>query len=234
MYALINKRKSCRNYTRRPLNQEQLNKISDAINGFTPLYSDVALKWRFIEKMKGPFKVTAPHYLIISGQGKNGEAESAGFIFQQLMLWLNLYEIGSVWLGGARDANRNPSGKDIVAIAFGEPKDTIRRHESEFRRKPIAQMTNCPDDRCIKAAHLAPSGLNLQPWYFAKREGRVLLYRQILKPPLSLFYKLTEVDLGIALCHYALACQHLGKPFVFKRRKEKGDRKGFHLFGELL
>lgn len=234
LYAAINKRKSCREYTGRPFDQDQLSRIGDAINNFMPLYTDVAVEWRFSKKMKGPFKVNAPHYLIISGQGKKGEAESAGFLFQQLMLWFNLHKIGSVWLGGPRDVNQNLSGKDIVAIAFGEPEGKIQRHESKFRRKPIAEITNCPEDPCIQAVHLAPSGLNLQPWYLEKRDDRVFLYRKILSPPVSLFYKLVKVDLGISLCHYALACQNIGKPFVFKPCDEGGDKKGFSLFGELV
>lgn len=233
LYDLISKRKSCRDYTGRAFDQDQLAQISDVIGGLTPLYPDLALEWRFVTKMKGPFKVEAPHYLIISGQGKRGEAESAGFVFQQLMLWFNLHEIGSVWLGGPQDVNENLVGKDILAIAFGEPQGAIRRSPSEFKRKPLAEITNCPDDPRIQAARFAPSGLNLQPWYFEKRDQRVLLYRQTLRLPASLFYKLTEVDLGIALCHYALACRHLKKPFVFRRREEKGEKKGFRLFGEV-
>lgn len=233
LFDAINKRKSCRSYTERSFDRERLAEVSDAINGFTPLYPDVALEWRFAEKMKGPFKVDAPHYLIISGQGKSGEAESAGFIFQQLMLWFNLHKIGSVWLGGPKDVKENPSGKDIIAIAFGEPKETVCRNESEFKRKPISEITNSPDDPLIQAVHLAPSGMNLQPWYLEKTHDKVLLYRKILNPPFSLMYKLADVDLGIALCHYAVACQHLGKSFVFKRCEEKRSKKGFGLFGEL-
>lgn len=233
LYTMINKRKSCRNYTGQPFDNEKLSEINDAIKGFKPLDPDVALEWRFIEKMKGPFQVEAPHFLIISGQGKDGEAENAGFMFQQLMLWFNLHEIGSVWLGGPKDINKNPSGKDIVAIAFGEPQTAIQRQESEFERKPIAEITNCPEDLRIKAARFAPSGLNLQPWYFEKEKDGVLLYEQRLMPPISLLYRLTKVDLGIALCHYALACEHLGEPFNFQRREEKGNKKGFRLFGEL-
>lgn len=233
LYTLINKRRSCRSYTGQPFTKQQLTAINTAIKKFKPLYPDVELKWRYADDMKGPFKVDAPYYLIISGQGKKGERENAGFIFQQFMLWLTSRGIGSVWLGGAKDVDRNLAGNDIVAIAFGEPEGAIHRVESEFKRKPIEKITNSPDDPCMKAVRLAPSGLNLQPWYFEKRGERVLVYRQILKPPINLFYKLTEVDLGIALCHYALACEQLGKPFIFTRQEEEGDKRGFRLFGEI-
>lgn len=44
IYAMIDKRKSCRNYTGRPLGEEKLLEIGDVINGLAPLYPDVALE----------------------------------------------------------------------------------------------------------------------------------------------------------------------------------------------
>ena len=233
LFDNINKRKACRTYSGQPFGQERLDEISEALAGFQPLYPGIALEWRLAQEMKGFFKVDAPYYLIISGQGREGEAENAGFIGQQLTLWFNHHGIGSVWLGGSKDAQALSAEQDIIAIAFGEPAGPIQREISEFKRKPIEEITNAPEDPCIQAVHLAPSGLNLQPWYLEKTQGKVLLYRQILRPPVSLFYKLSEVDLGIALCHYALACEHLGKEFTFTRHDAKGNKKGFRLFGEL-
>ncbi len=39
--------------------------------------------------------------------------------------------------------------------------------------------------------------------------------------------------MGIALCHYALACEHYGRPFIFQRKNGVSDKKGYKLFGEL-
>ena len=234
LFDAISKRKSCRAYADRPLDDEQLQKICDAIKGFTPLYPEQSLKWRFVKSLKGPFLVKAPHYLVVSGKGEKGEAENAGFIYQQLMLWFSTRGIGNLWQGGPKDVKRKKtSGKDIIAIAFGRPKEAVYRDISEFKRKPITEITNDPDDPRIQAAHLAPSGLNLQPWYFEKTDNQVLLYRENPKLGVGFVYKLTDLDMGIALCHYALACQRLGQPFVFKRRTEKGNKKGYELFGEL-
>ena len=233
LFDSINKRKSCRDYVQKPFGEEQLKKISEAIDGFEPLYPDVSLEYRFVTETKGIFKVQAPHYLIISGQGKQRESESAGFLFQQLILWFDAHDIGSVWLGKTKDVEQNLSGKDIIAIAFGQTNGSVHRSEAEFRRKPVNEITNAPEDSCIKAVHLAPSGMNLQPWYLEKAGDKVFLYKQNLKPPVSLAYKKTEVDMGIALCHYALACRHFDKPFAFERKSEKANKKGYRLFGEL-
>ena len=76
LFDSINRRKSCRNYTQQPFGEEQLEEIREAINGFELLYLDVPLEYRFVTKAKGIFKVQAPHYLMISGQGKEKESSS--------------------------------------------------------------------------------------------------------------------------------------------------------------
>ncbi len=177
------------------------------------------------------FHVKAPHYLIISGQGKEGEQENAGFIGEQFGLWLNARELGSVFLGASKDASEGRKPSDMIVIAFGKPEGSPHREASEFKRKRISEITNAPGDACIKAVHLAPSGMNIQPWYFEKKNNRLLIYRQRLKPPMSLVYKLTKVDMGIALCHYALACRHFGKAFHFYAGGSAEVKKGYALFG---
>lgn len=233
LFDSINKRKSCRNYTQKPFSQEQLEDIRRAIDGFDSLYPDVPLTCRFVTETKGLFKIKAPHYLIVSGQGKERELENAGFLFQQLVLWFDAHDIGCVWLGKTKDVEQNQRGKDLIAIAFGEAQGSVHRGEAEFKRKPITEITNAPENPCIQAVHLAPSGMNIQPWYLDQTGDAVLLYKQNLTPPLSLAYKKTEVDMGIALCHYALACKRLNQPFTFVRKNGESGKKGYRLFGEI-
>lgn len=197
-----------------PLPESILTEMEAAIAGFDRLYPDVCLEHRLIEKVKGKYLVDAPHYLMISGNGGAREEESAGFLYEQLILWLDAKGIGSVWLGGAIDAQKASRENDILAIGFGYSDKSIHRSVSEFKRKEITEITNTPDSFCIEAVHVAPSGMNSQAWYFEQEEKRVLVYESKLKPPLSLLYKHVHVDLGIALCHYALACKKCGQPFA--------------------
>jgi hypothetical protein len=152
-------------------------------------------------------------------------------MYQQLVLWLDANDIGSVWLGAAKDAETNDANNDIITLAFGRSAEDVHRAQKDFARKPIAEITNAPDDICIQAAHLAPSGVNTQPWYFEKYTESVLVYQRKLKPPLSLMYKLSDLDMGIALCHYALACKETGKPFNFTRNSDLKAKPGFIPFG---
>ncbi len=231
LFDSISRRKACRQYLPEHLSEEKLADIKAALETFKPLYPDAPLDYRFASQTKGIFHVKAPHYLIISGQGRKGEEENAGFIGQQLMLWLDSYELGGVWLGASKDATKERSKSDIIVLAFGKPEGSPHRKLDEFKRKAISDITNSPDDDCIKAVHLAPSGLNIQPWYLEKIRDKVLIYRQLLKPPMSLVYKLTRVDMGIALCHYAVACDYLGKAFHFHPGGDGQAKKGYRYFG---
>lgn len=231
LFDSIGRRKSCRSFLDQSLSRAQLADIKAAIARLEPLYPERPLDYRFVSETKGMFHVKAPHYVIISGQGEEGELENAGFMFQQLALWFDAHDIGCVWLGMSRDVQKNKQGKDIMTMAFGPVKGSVHRANSEFKRKPIDDMTNDPGDACIQAVHLAPSGLNLQPWYLEKTANKVLFYRQLLKPPVSLAYRLTRLDMGIALCHYAVACKHVGKPFHFHRQDDATPPKGYASFG---
>jgi len=233
LYHSIGRRKSCRAYIQEPLAPNQLDELKKALDSFEPLYPNAPLEYRFTSETKGRFQVKAPHYLVFSGKGEEGEQENAGFIGQKLMLWLDAHERGGVWLGASKDATAQRTREDIIILAFGEVEGSPHREISEFKRKPIAEITNAAEDECIKAVHLAPSGMNIQPWYLDKREGTVRFYRQILKPPMSLAYKLTHIDMGVALCHYAVACDHFGKPFHFCAGGKAEAKKGYEFMGEV-
>lgn len=230
LYASIAQRKTCRKYDLQPLAQEVLEKIENAIQSFESLYPDSPLQWRFTDKVKGRFHVEAPHYVIISGTGKSRDKENAGFLFEQLVLWFDAMGLGCVWLGESKDAVAAGEG-DLIAIGFGNAIEPVHRAKEDFKRKPIDKITNAPDDACMQAVHFAPSGMNLQPWYFNRQDGRVLVYQQKRKPPFSFLYKLSDLDMGIALCHYALACKETGKPFQFTRTEALPEKAGFVPFG---
>lgn len=232
LFNSINRRKSCRKYDMQPLSEQKLLEIDNLIKEFSVLNSNISIDYRFETKIKGKFLVSAPHYLIISGTGEVGELENVGFLFEQLVLWFDKNNIGSVWLGSAKGTTDNKN--DIIGIAFGYSSESIHRQESDFKRKKISEITNTTDDPCMKAVQYAPSGLNLQPWYFEKLEDKVLVYKQNLKLPYSKIYKLTALDMGIALCHYKVASEHLGKKFVFERKENDSSKKGYELFGEII
>ncbi|MGX7198721.1 nitroreductase family protein [Enterococcus nangangensis] len=169
LFDAISQRKACREYLDEPFSASELAEVETTIKNFEPLFPNVSLDYRFATKTKGIFQVKAPQYLIISGSGQEGEQENAGFIGEQFILWLNTRGLGATWLGASKDASENRKKKDLIVIAFGKVEGSPHRQLSEFKRKELAEITNAPEDKGIQAMHLAPSGINLQPWYFEKK-----------------------------------------------------------------
>lgn len=230
LYEYIFKRKASRDYNLEPLSDEILNSIENKLDSIDLLFENAPLSYRFTDKTKGMFQVQAPHYLVISGTGKDGEQENLGFVVQQLILWFNSQNIGNCWLGASKDA-KDHTKNDIVIIAFGKSNIPIYRELSDFNRKSISEISNVTDNKFVEAAHLAPSGMNLQPWYFEVLEDKIVLYRQILKGPISLAYKLTKVDIGIALAHFYTTYKHFNQEFKFNSEDINKTKKGYEYFG---
>ncbi len=235
LYNGITKRKASRDFTSEALDNKELDEMIKMLEGFELLHQGSSLKFRIVTKTKGMFNITAPHYLIISGKGKSKRLlnANAGFVGQRFVLWLHTKDIGSVWLGKSKEKGEGYSKNDIVVIAFGKTKGSIKRKLSEFKRKDIEEITNTPEDEQIKMVHLAPSGINLQPWYFCNKDDKIIVYEQKMKFPLSFFYQITAIDMGIALCHYKIVCEYYNKPFLFRFIKGKSDKKGYRLFGKI-
>lgn len=231
LYHSISQRKSCRKYDMTPLKAEQLLEIENAINSFETLFAEYQPEWRFTTEVKGLYHVAAPHYLIISGDGLPGVKENIGFLFEQLALWFDAMGIGCVWLGESKDTQASSTKRDVITIGFGHTTEPVHRLKEEFKRKPIEEITNTPDDICIQAVHLAPSGMNTQPWYFEKADNKIIVYKQKLKLPLSLLYKHSDVDMGIGLCHFALACKETNKPFHYSGTSSLPEKAGYLPFG---
>ncbi|NLN83454.1 MAG: hypothetical protein GX138_03730 [Firmicutes bacterium] len=233
LFDSIDRRKSCRQYLDEPLSKELLNEIEGVLESFPLLFPQAPLSYRFTDKTKGMFHVQAPHYLVIGGLGKEGEQENAGFVGQQLTLWFNSRGLGSVWLGASRDATATRQAFDLIIIAFGQVEGSPNRAIDQFKRKEMTEITNASDDNLIEAVRLAPSGMNIQPWFIEKTENQYHFYRQILKAPLSFAYKLTKIDMGIALCHFTLACQNRGKDYSFNTKVEAETKKGYDFFASV-
>jgi nitroreductase len=230
LYAAIFSLKSTRKFEMQALDAALLDELEAVIGGIVPLCADAGLYHRLTDKTKGMFGVTAPHYLIIGGDGKTGQLEAAGFAYQQANLWLSSQGIGTIWLAGARDS-RAERESDFVALAFGRAQGSPHRSLAEFNRKPMADVTNALDDDCVQAARLAPSGMNAQPWYFELEGDRAYVYA---KPPSGLMamgYKLTDLDIGIALGNLAVAAAHFGRPFGFERTGGLPAKDGWASFG---
>ena len=193
-------RKSCRKY----LNDEiDMNVINDFMKSVRPLSSDLKYRYEIFEKSEVKIRTpwSAPYYLALFSEKKDLCKVNLGFVFQQLSLFLQSKGIGSCWVGLNSIKRKDP--EFVIEIAFGKS-DDMTRDISGFKRKSLADISDYADDR-LKPAQLAPSAINMQPWYFKHTDDGFDVYQvkqNILKRPIV---KWNPIDVGIALAHMYVA-----------------------------
>jgi len=229
MNEIITKRKSIRKYEQTPLDDAGLSKVRDKIADVKPLYPDIRYSIDIASKTKGIFNIKAPHYLIFGSEEKEGAYENIGFIGQQMDLFLSESGFGSCWLGMAKPEERAAGALPfVISMAFGKPAEPLYRGFSEFKRKPLPEISEGEDDR-LEAARLAPSGMNAQNWYFIAEAGKIHCYRK--KPLISITAaRLGHIDMGIALCHIARE----SREFNFITEENPPQRKGCIYLGTVV
>ena len=222
LFEEISSRKSTRKYDMTPLAAEVLEEIKAFAENAMPLLPGIRVEYHIIgaNKTKGFFAVKAPHYLVISSESKAGYLTNAGFMFQQVCLYLSSKGFGSCWVGGVKPAEKVSTDLEhVMVMAFGNAAEDIHRAMGEFKRKPLQEIATGADDR-LEYARLAPSAINSQPWFFVCENGGIDVYRKKNGALKAIVYeKMSEVDIGIALCHIWLASEHLGVNFSFEIEK---------------
>jgi len=199
---IIRKRKSVRKYDLTPLDAATLEAVRAEIAGVKPLYPDVKFSVEITSKTKGILGVKAPHFLIFGSENKPGSHENIGFIGQQLDLYFSANGLGACWLGASKPGEAMESDLPyVIALAFGKPAEPLHRELSAFKRKPLSAISEGNDPR-LEAARLAPSGVNMQNWYFIADDGKIHCYLKKPNPLVGLMLgKMSRIDLGIAICH---------------------------------
>ena len=214
LYSTIYKRKSIRRYESTPLDEGTLAKITNRFNQIKPLIEDIKTELKILpaNTVKGLFAAKAPHYLAIFSEEKGGYLTNAGYILQQLDLYLSANGLGSCWLGVAKPSKEFINGsklKFVISLAFGRPVEQLHRNGvGEFKRLSLDQIRDARGmDDLLEPARLAPSASNSQKWFFTGGEGKLNVYvsNSLIQNRWSL------IDAGIAICHIVIAAGHLGK-----------------------
>lgn len=231
---MIDTRRSCRSFTGIPVADDLLEKIKGL--DMKPLYPEIKVHWQIVprEQVKCMCPWTTPQLITVYSEKKDGYLENAGFLFQQMDLYLQSIGLGVCWLGmGRLDPRSAPEVEGmefVIMLAFGHPKgDFLRKDAGEFKRKALAEISDREDPR-LEPARLAPSSVNSQPWYFAHEDGVLHVYcaqKGILKSALS---EMNRIDMGIALAHLYVANPG---DFRFFRTDKAMKRKGYGYIGSV-
>lgn len=215
LYQAIFHRKSVRKYDSTPLTQEVLDALKGFIAELKPLIPGIKTEVKLLPQ--SIVKTNAPQSLCIYSEKKDGWRMNAGFLMEQIDLYLSANNIGACWRGGSKPAKGSVQMPQdmvfVITLCIGTPAQEMHRaNAAEFKRESLNTISPVSDlYHVLEAVRLAPSALNKQPWYFSGSADRIIVSRK----KSLLIDKMNQVDIGIALCCLWLSLLHQGKEAAF-------------------
>ena len=195
LYEAIGSRHSVRKYSDREVPErlraqilayfEKTSRLNDRIRTELEILDNTKKK----AEVKGLWKTDAPYYLAFYSEPEEGFERNAGYIMEQLILYMTVKGLGTCYLGGSRVKQTVKNGKRLVMIAaFGWPEGKLYRESPLAKRLPLNELCVFKEEAgeqiktVLKAARLAPSAFNAQPWRFIVYSDNLCLCE---KEPLS-------------------------------------------------
>lgn len=205
---MIAKRKSFRKYTDQPVEEAVLADIMAFAEGARPLLPDIAVRMKVVSREQVRFMLPwkTPQLIAFYSRPVEGYLENAGFILQQVDLYIQSLGLGSCWLGlGKMRVEDAPEGMAfVILLAFGHSEECLRAGAGEFKRLGPSEIADRPDE-ALEPARLAPSSTNSQPWYFTHADGCIHAYcslKGLLRHKMLEY--MNRIDMGIAFAHLYL------------------------------
>ncbi len=221
-YEMIFKRRSVRRYdAAAPLEDGELTRIEDFAAQMRSLLPEIKTAYKIVKRKETTAKI-GEYALLFYSEKKPGYLMNCGYMLEQLDLYLAGIGIGACWYGLGHTAEKSCAGLDfVIMLVFGRAAEPLYRASvSEFDRRDADSMWPGEFDESVKrAALLAPSACNSQPWHVIGGDKALNVRRNcrvkgILAGSRKDFFN--SIDMGIFLCFLETALTHAGLSF---RRK---------------
>jgi len=233
------RRKSVRKYQNKAVEPEIIDKIINFVKQVKCLHPSIKFAVEVIDKRdyKAPFTWLPQQAIAFFSTVRTGYLENAGFIMQQIELYIQSLGLGACYLGiGKPDlhirdhALKQGDMEYVIMLAFGYPQGEQFRQEKDFNRKPMVKISDAYDEKLFPA-RFAPSSINSQPWYFTHVGANVHMFcvwHGVLKV-------LSLTDLNHIDCGIALANLYISNPtrFTFTKKKPAPERENYVYIGTI-
>lgn len=153
------------------------------------------------------------NYFVVSGKKADDLDERAGYYGEQLVLLAQQLGLNTCWVGQSYRKIENTfkldDGEKIVcyiAVGYGETQGAEHKHKTLEDVSNINRLTPEWFKKGVTAALLAPTAVNQQKFYFeyvlSDEENQK---SKVKAKKLFSLVGYTNVDLGIAKCHFEIA-----------------------------
>ena len=224
LYETIFTRRSVRSYENGAMPDSELRALRDFIDGTNRLEGAAG---RFEVVGRDAVRAMAPHYALAYCDGSDAELANVGFVLENADLYLQSRGFGSLFLGMQKPVGGAGQGFEIM-LAFGKTSVPARAGEGDFDRLPVGEVSG-QDNAVARAARLAPSAMNSQPWRFEFGEGRVSIMYKGRGLKKLILRRLNKIDLGIAARCAELALLDEGRSVTAVRAVNEGKELGVRI-----
>ena len=221
LYEALNCRHSVRKYLEKEVPESLKHQILGFVEKTTRLNDAIGVEAVILDNQGRKtgilgMKPEAPCYLLLYSAEEEGCERNAGYILEQVSLYMTVRGLGSCILGMARPKESRRNDKKFMAmLSFGYPDGPLMREAAFARRLPLNKLCVFREEpgeqmkTMLKAARLAPSAMNLQPWRFVVCPGRIYVFSLNGLREKAAGRRMRELSIGCMLSHMMLAADEL-------------------------
>lgn len=220
-YDMIFKRKSMRKFDETlSVSKDELTQIKQQLEHLIPLQDGIETQFKIVERNETTCK-RGEYCLLMYSEQKPHYLLNAGYMLEQMDLFLTSIDIGVCWYGFGKIKEIKNSELDfVIMLAFGKShKKDFRKDMYKSKRKPcdIIWRGNFNED-VVNLVRYAPSSCNMQPWRVVSKEKSLKVYRttdvnSIM--PLNKRPYYNSIDMGIFLLFIEIILSK--NNYLFKR-----------------
>lgn len=240
LYDAIFVRKSSKNYLMEEIDSRILDNLMNFIKHVSLIEEQFNISFKILKNIKdknefvSSTNVKAPYYLVIASEEKEGHLLNVGYVMEQISLYLTIKGIGSCILGVSKQRRSKLVDLEypIASIlAFGKAKENIYRESKKARRISEDHLCSFKSEvpnnmkSIIKAARLAPSSMNSQPWRFVVYDNRIHVFARKDFISTRLLKNTRDIDIGIMLAHIILTSEELWLDIVVKNQDNIAEKE---------
>lgn len=222
-------RMSVRAFCQEELNKEVLMEIDEFISNIERYAEEIDANIEIVKTIGK--KLRPPYYAVLYSENKPGCYFNAGYMMQQLVLYLTSRGIGTCYKTFPIGIHNKDSlgRKYMICIAFGVPKEEMYRNPAKVDRNKIdricVEKSELTKDMrtLVDIARISPSSFNNQPWRFVISDGKIHIFKR--KPGTARVNNITDVDMGIMMSNIITSAEELWIDISVKCIQDIKDKK---------
>jgi len=184
--------------------KSEIIEIENYIKKLVPLTKGINVLFRIV-KSEQTSCTRGEYCILIYSENKDYYLHNAGYLGEQLDLWLASKNIGVCWYGAGKVTEPCYNRLNfVIMLAISKScENNFRKDYTKAKRKGLDEICNQDSfTDIISVAKFAPSACNIQPWYIHSTQNQIYLYRvkgkRGIMPQNKVSYY-NKIDMGIMM-----------------------------------